>query len=30
MSDTLTDGDLYKYASTVVAQRMSIFPAFRK
>src|SRR4029077_1613619 len=24
MSDTLTDGDLYKYASTVVAQRMSI------
>lgn len=26
MSDTLTDGDLYKYASTVVAQRMSILP----
>src|SRR5438132_1004135 len=24
MSDTMTDGDLYKYASTVVAQRMSI------
>src|SRR5256714_957916 len=26
MSDSLTDGDLYKYASTVVAQRMSILP----
>ena len=26
MSDTMTDGDLYKYASTVVAQRMSILP----
>src|SRR2546430_11750250 len=26
MSDTLTDGDLYKYASTVVAQRISILP----
>jgi len=26
MSETLTDGDLYKYASTVVAQRMSILP----
>ncbi|HJT45976.1 MAG TPA: efflux RND transporter permease subunit, partial [Chthoniobacterales bacterium] len=26
MSDTLTDADLYKYASTVVAQRMSILP----
>ncbi len=26
MSDTLTDGDLYKYASTVVAQRMAILP----
>src|SRR5258708_19486609 len=26
MSDTLTDGDLYKYASTVAAQRMSILP----
>src|SRR5437867_11284365 len=26
MSDTLTDGDLYKYASTVVAQRVSILP----
>ena len=26
LSDTLTDGDLYKYASTVVAQRMSILP----
>src|SRR6266403_1871802 len=24
MSDTLTDGDLYKYASTVVAQRINI------
>src|SRR6201998_3866292 len=27
MSDTMTDGDLYKYASTVVAQRMSILPS---
>ncbi len=26
MSDTLTDGDLYKYASTAVAQRISILP----
>src|SRR5882724_12418396 len=26
VSDTLTDGDLYKYASTVVAQRMAILP----
>ncbi|PYK31415.1 MAG: acriflavine resistance protein B [Verrucomicrobia bacterium] len=26
MSDTLTDGALYKYASTVVAQRMAILP----
>src|SRR5213592_3740976 len=26
MSDTLTDCDLYKYASTVVAQRISILP----
>ena len=26
MSDTMTDGDLYKYASTVVAQRMAILP----
>ncbi|HEY6111294.1 MAG TPA: efflux RND transporter permease subunit, partial [Chthoniobacterales bacterium] len=26
MSDTLTDGDLYKYASTVVAQRVAILP----
>ena len=26
MSDTLTDGDLYKYASTVVAQRIAILP----
>ena len=26
MSDTLTDGDLYKYASTVVAQRINILP----
>src|SRR5438552_6342874 len=26
MSDTLTDGDLYKYASTVVAQRLAILP----
>src|SRR5438093_5019429 len=26
LSDTLTDGDLYKYASTVVAQRMAILP----
>src|SRR5438270_8242019 len=26
MSDTLTDGDLYKYASTAVAQRVSILP----
>src|SRR5438046_6403838 len=26
MSDTLTDGDLYKYASTVVSQRMAILP----
>ena len=26
MSDSLTDGDLYKYASTVVAQRMAILP----
>jgi HAE1 family hydrophobic/amphiphilic exporter-1 len=26
MSDTLTDGDLYKYASTAVAQRMAILP----
>jgi HAE1 family hydrophobic/amphiphilic exporter-1 len=25
-SDTLTDGDLYKYASTAVAQRISILP----
>src|SRR5262245_6072597 len=26
LSDTLTDGDLYKYASTVVAQRIAILP----
>src|SRR5919201_1099858 len=26
MSDTLTDGDLYKYASTAVAQRIAILP----
>src|SRR5207248_8605175 len=26
MSATLTDGDLYKYASTVVAQRINILP----
>src|SRR3954468_15959322 len=26
MSDTLTDGDLYKYASTVVSQRVAILP----
>src|SRR5438874_586330 len=26
LSDTLTDGDLYKYASTAVAQRMAILP----
>jgi hydrophobic/amphiphilic exporter-1 (mainly G- bacteria), HAE1 family len=26
VSDTLTDGDLYKYASTAVAQRISILP----
>src|SRR6266403_3426985 len=26
MSDTLTDGDLYKYASTAVAQRINILP----
>src|SRR6059036_4358679 len=26
LSDTLTDGDLYKYASTAVAQRISILP----
>jgi len=26
MSDTMTDADLYKYASTVVAQRMAILP----
>jgi hydrophobic/amphiphilic exporter-1 (mainly G- bacteria), HAE1 family len=26
MSDTLTDGELYKYASTVVAQRIAILP----
>ena len=26
MSDTLTDGDLYKYVSTVVAQRIAILP----
>src|SRR5229473_8251585 len=26
MSDTMTDGDLYKYASTAVAQRMAILP----
>ncbi len=26
MSDTLTDGDLYKYASSVVAQRIAILP----
>ncbi len=26
MSDTLTDGDLYKYATTAVAQRISILP----
>src|SRR5437879_2984954 len=26
MSDTMTDGDLYKYASTAVAQRISILP----
>src|SRR5438045_4219025 len=26
MSDTMTDGDLYKYASTVVAQRSNILP----
>src|SRR5947207_14173457 len=26
LSDTLTDGDLYKYASTAVAQRINILP----
>ncbi|HEY4257854.1 MAG TPA: efflux RND transporter permease subunit [Candidatus Udaeobacter sp.] len=26
LSDTLTDGDLYKYASTAVAQKISILP----
>src|SRR4051812_22783051 len=26
LSDTLTDGDLYKYATTAVAQRVSILP----
>src|SRR5437868_2087772 len=26
MSDTMTDGDLYKYASTAVAQRINILP----
>src|SRR3989441_888899 len=26
MSDTMTDGDLYKYASTAVAQRIAILP----
>src|SRR5690349_7626026 len=26
LSDTMTDGDLYKYASTVVAQRINILP----
>jgi HAE1 family hydrophobic/amphiphilic exporter-1 len=26
LSDTLTDGDLYKYASTAVAQRVAILP----
>src|SRR4029434_7019928 len=26
LSDTMTDGDLYKYASTAVAQRISILP----
>src|SRR5439155_27316824 len=26
LSDTLTDDDLYKYASTAVAQRMAILP----
>src|SRR5436190_20106301 len=26
LSDTMTDGDLYKYASTVVAQRIAILP----
>src|SRR5713101_5698217 len=26
MSDTMTDGDLYKYASTAVAQRVAILP----
>src|SRR5262249_9382294 len=26
MSDTLTDGDLYKYASTVIAQKINILP----
>src|SRR5437763_620395 len=26
LSDTLTDGDLYKFASTAVAQRMAILP----
>jgi HAE1 family hydrophobic/amphiphilic exporter-1 len=26
LSDTLTDGDLYKYASTAVAQRLAILP----
>jgi len=26
LSDTLTDGDLYKYASTAVAQRIAILP----
>src|SRR5439155_26202096 len=26
LSDTLTDWDLYKYASTVVAQRINILP----
>src|ERR1700739_3753992 len=26
LSDTMTDGDLYKYSSTVVSQRMAILP----
>src|ERR1700724_2606197 len=26
LSDTVTEGDLYKYASTAVAQRLAIFP----
>jgi HAE1 family hydrophobic/amphiphilic exporter-1 len=29
-SDTLTDGDLYKYASSQVQQRINILPAFRR